>query len=287
MKITSFALTLATAGSLVAAQPHKHHHRHANHVKRVPDVTVVNVPGPTVTAYELNGQQISDTDVCKGIANGSLKWADGVAPPDACPSSSAAPAPSSAAPAVSSAAPAQFYAKPSSAAAPSSTQAASPSAAPSSQSSSSSGSSSGSSGGQGLDQAFPDGQLDCSTFPSDYGAIRTDWLNLNGWTGIQHVTVSGGQVTKMSTGVSGDSCTEGSMCSYACPPGYQKSQWPSTQGSTGQSVGGLSCSGGKLHLTNSALSNNLCIRGTGNVQVKNTMSEQVAVCRTDYPGVYS
>jgi len=77
------------------------------------------------------------------------------------------------------------------------------------------------------------------------------------------------------------------MCSYACPPGYQKSQWPSTQGSTGQSVGGLYCTGGKLKLTNSALSSSLCVEGTGNVQAQNNAGSVVSICRTDYPGTES
>ncbi|KAK2836065.1 Secreted beta-glucosidase sun1 [Arthroderma sp. PD_2] len=77
------------------------------------------------------------------------------------------------------------------------------------------------------------------------------------------------------------------MCSYACPPGYQKSQWPSRQGSTGESVGGLECSDGKLHLTHPELSKKLCIPGVGGVKVKNTLGQNVAVCRTDYPGTES
>jgi hypothetical protein len=146
---------------------------------------------------------------------------------------------------------------------------------------------SASSGEQGLTSAFPDGQLSCSTFPSDYGAVAIDYLNLGGWTGLQLVTISDNEVTNIVTGVSGDTCVEGMMCSYACPPGYQKTQWPSTQGSTGQSVGGLSCSGGMLHLTNSALSISLCMEGTGNVYAENNAGSVVSICRTDYPGTES
>ena len=110
---------------------------------------------------------------------------------------------------------------------------------------------------------------------------------MGGWSGLQAVTISGNAVTNIVTGVSGQTCSEGMMCSYACPPGYQKTQWPSTQGSTGQSVGGLSCSGGKLHLTNSALSSSLCMEGTGNVYAQNNAGSVVAICRTDYPGTES
>lgn len=292
MKLTAtLGLTAATVASVAAAQPHGHQHRHAHLVPR--DVTVTdNVPGPTVIAYELNGQQIPSDEVCAGIADGDLKWADGAAPANACQSSSSSsatptstytpPASTSSAssawssPAASSSAAAnEFFAKPSS----SSAWAASSAAASSTGSWSSS--------GTGLTSPFPDGQVDCSSFPSDYGAIALDYLGFGGWSGVQGVTISGNAVSNIVTAISGSGCTEGSMCSYACPPGYQKAQWPSTQGSTGQSVGGLSCSGGKLHLTNSALSSSLCIEGTGNVQATNNAGSVVAICRTDYPGTES
>ena len=131
------------------------------------------------------------------------------------------------------------------------------------------------------------GEMSCSEFPSNYGAVALDYLGLGGWSGLQALTVSGNAVSNIVTGVSGDSCTEGMACSYACPPGYQKSQWPSTQGSTGQSVGGIMCTGGKLQLTNSALSSKLCIAGVGGVQATNNAGSVVAICRTDYPGTES
>ncbi|RMZ86871.1 hypothetical protein DV736_g5909, partial [Chaetothyriales sp. CBS 134916] len=129
--------------------------------------------------------------------------------------------------------------------------------------------------------------LDCDTFPSEYGPIALDYLGLGGWAGIQSVTWGADAITDIVTGVSGNTCQEGDMCSYACPPGYQKSQWPSTQGATGQSVGGIQCSGGKLRLTNSALSSSLCIPGVGGVTATNNADEVVAICRTDYPGTES
>jgi hypothetical protein len=100
------------------------------------------------------------------------------------------------------------------------------------------------------------------------------------------VTLVDDLVSDIVTAVTGDECHSGAMCSYACPPGYQKSQWPDTQGATGQSVGGLECKGGKLYLTNPG-HKQLCIEGVGGVHVKNQMSSDVAVCRTDYPGTES
>jgi len=109
------------------------------------------------------------------------------------------------------------------------------------------------------------------------------WMNIGGWAGIQQVTVEGDAVTFISTVVAGGDCTDGAMCGYACPAGWQMAQWPSQQGSTGQSVGGVSCQGGKLYKTNSAY-DTLCIQGTGTVYVQSELSESVAVCRTLYPG---
>ncbi|KAJ9299504.1 CAZyme family GH132 [Paecilomyces variotii] len=292
MKFTDIAVTLATAGSLVSAQHHHHNHRHV-HAKRAPGPA-----GDVVYVYEFNGVPIDTQKVCEGIAAGTLKWADGQAPEGVCntaASSTVAPTPS--------VAPAEFFELGSS----SSSSSSSPT--PTSTSTSSSSSvytppptssstpvssqtptptpSSSSSGAKGLDVDFPDGEIDCSEFPSDYGAVPLDYLGLGGWSGIQYVSIVGELVSDIITAVTGDHCTEGSMCSYACPAGYQKSQWPSTQGSTGQSVGGLQCKNGKLRLTNPSLSKKICIPGEGDIQVQNTLGDQIAICRTDYPGTES
>lgn len=306
MKFNSAVIIAAAA--VANAQPHRHYRHAAHHARSV-------VEGPPVYAYKLDDRVITQAEACQGIRDGTLVWADGSAPPanvcdsledagSAAPTSSAAPTETPAAQA------AEFFAKPETTTysistpvptviAPTSTAAASSSSAVSSSTSSSASASASASESSapspighssssifnavGLDKEFPDGELSCDTFPSEYGAIALDYLNLGGWTGIQDITVDNGAVSNINTGKQGP-CKNGNMCSYSCPPGYQKSQWPSTQGATGQSVGGLECRGGKLHLTNPSLSKHLCIKGTGNVFVKNTLSEHVAVCRTDYPG---
>lgn len=149
--------------------------------------------------------------------------------------------------------------------------------------------STGPSEGKGVDREFPDGQIDCSDFPSDYGPIDISWMGLGGWSGIQYPEYNskGDSVINIVTAVGGDSCTVDALCSYACPPGYQKTQWPDAQGSTAQSVGGLRCNkDGKLTLTNPSLSKTLCMKGTGEVKVHNQLSKNAAICRTDYPGRY-
>jgi len=119
---------------------------------------------------------------------------------------------------------------------------------------------------------FTDGVYDCSTFPSDQpGVVAVDWLGLGGWTGIQ------------LTSGTGQSCEEGAYCSYACQPGMSKTQWPATQPSDGESRGGLLCQGGKLYKTNTA-SNYLCEWGQPSSYVKSSLSSEVCLCRTDYPG---
>ncbi|KAI4127747.1 MAG: hypothetical protein LQ338_003058 [Usnochroma carphineum] len=317
MRYTNLVTTLAAAGTLAAASPsyHHHRHRHLDSEKRSPDIKVVTVPGPTVVAYKLNGKLIQSDEVCEGFHNGTLRWADGSndAPPCG-DSQSAAPAPApatqrNASPAVSPMAATvptsettstssppdlglEAYQKDATAeAAPTPTSAAPilPVASLSSSSSSSSSSSASSSdvsGGTGLDKEFPHGEIDCSEFPSDYGPIEITWMELGGWSGIQYATIEGGSVIDIVTGIAGGrNCSAGAMCSYACPPGYQKSQWPSTQGSMGQSVGGLQCnSDNKLELTNPELSKTLCIKGTGATKVQNKLNTNAAICRTDYPG---
>ncbi|KAI5811386.1 hypothetical protein DFH27DRAFT_533189 [Peziza echinospora] len=118
---------------------------------------------------------------------------------------------------------------------------------------------------------FPDGTLPCSKFPSQYGVLPVDWLNTDGWTGIQ---INGG---------AGSQCVEGALCSYACPPGYSKAQWPEEQPASGESHGGLLCKNGKLYKTSKQY-NSLCVKGHGNVYVVNKLNQEVPICRTDYPG---
>ena len=317
MRYSNLVTTLAAAGTLAAASPSYHHHRHhhAENGKRSPNVKVVTVPGPTVVEYKLNGKLIQENEVCEGIGNGTLRWADGSndAPPcgnqQAASEQNSSPAIQPVATQASTSAAVsitpvsqsglQAYQQSSDVASDvvSSTSSSAPSApvesssstqgsSSSSDSSSSSTSSSDLSGGTGLDKEFPHGEFDCSEFPSDYGPIEITWMGLGGWSGIQYPTIQGENVVDIVTGIAGGkNCSAGALCSYACPPGYQKSQWPATQGSTGQSVGGLSCnSDGKLELTNPDLSKTLCIKGTGATKVQNKLNSNAAICRTDYPG---
>ncbi|EHY53457.1 Beta-glucosidase (SUN) [Exophiala dermatitidis] len=317
MKLASFALTAAAAATVALAQPHHHAHRHA-HQHRQREVTKTTyATGPTAYVYLLDGQEITQEKVCAGLEDNELKFVDGQ-DPGVCSSSAAAATPTTSSIPSTTAAPtttaepsttsdsptttttsaaaasdsgaAEFFQHRTSSASASGWGSASETGSSSSAAASASASSTGSSsisGGTGLTAAFPDGELSCDTFPSDYGAVALDYLGMGGWSGLQAVTIVGNLVNHIVTGVSGQSCTEGMMCSYACPPGYQKSQWPSTQGATGQSVGGLSCSGGKLHLTNPSLSTSLCIPGVGGVQATNKAGGVVSICRTDYPGTES
>ena len=66
--------------------------------------------------------------------------------------------------------------------------------------------------------------------------------------------------------------------------GQSKTQWPSTQPSDGRSVGGLYCgSDGYLYKTNSDF-DNLCEDGENTAYFKSEIDEDIALCRTDYPG---
>jgi len=128
--------------------------------------------------------------------------------------------------------------------------------------------------GSGINRDFPDGKISCSDFPSEYGAIKTDWITKHGWSSIQKNGGNGDHI-----GV----CSDGALCNYACPAGYSKAQWPEVQPASGESMGGLKCKNGKLYKTNSSY-NKLCRAGKGTAKVVNKLDKHVAICRTDYPG---
>lgn len=298
MKFAATIALSAAAAQLVLAQPHGHAHHHKRHVQ---NVSVVKRALATVYVNEV-GDVLSLDHVCSGLAANMLKFKDGHSPPDLCkPAPEAAPEPATepatepeptitpATEPTSSAAGGAFYeassTDESSAAEPTPTQESTPS--PPAESPKESPEQNSYGGGQGIDADFPDGEIDCGTFPSDFGALPVRYLGMEGWIGIQKVSIANNFVQDIVTGIVGEGCAEGAMCSYACPPGYLKSQWPSTQGAKGESVGGLECSGGKLRLTNPELSKKLCIPGTGGVKVENKADKVVSVCRTDYPGTES
>ncbi|CAA9961311.1 SUN domain containing protein [Pyrenophora teres f. maculata] len=146
------------------------------------------------------------------------------------------------------------------------------------------------------DKVFPNGKIRCTEFPYGYGALPTKSQGLGGWSGIQdpqYVGVDGFDdirtVVKDSCS-DGTCCTTGSFCSYGCPNPYLKASFPSTQGRTGQSVGGLYCNkDGYLEMADGKIANTLCVQGSTkmSVKVQNKLSKSVSFCRTDYPGTES
>lgn len=154
------------------------------------------------------------------------------------------------------------------------------SAATSAAASSSSSSSSGVSGN--LDaftspsSTFTDGTIKCSDFDTlaeQDGVVSIDWLGLEGYASIMNMD-----------GDTSSTCQSGYYCSYACQAGMSKTQWPTTQPSDGRSVGGLYCgTDGYLYKSNSG-SDNLCEWGEETAYFKSEISQDIALCRTDYPG---
>ncbi|ERS95516.1 SUN domain protein (Uth1) [Sporothrix schenckii 1099-18] len=140
--------------------------------------------------------------------------------------------------------------------------------------------------GSGSTSEFPSGKIPCSHFPSDYGAVALDWIGLDGWASIQTTGswTPGTLISDIVEPISGG-CVPGSFCSYACAAGQTKTQWPTTsQGATGQSIGGLWCNAnGFLELTNDNF-NTLCMDGLGGISVVNELSDVACVCGTNYPG---
>ncbi|KAI4672910.1 uncharacterized protein J4E78_001413 [Alternaria triticimaculans] len=146
------------------------------------------------------------------------------------------------------------------------------------------------------DKEFPNGKIRCTEFPHGYGALPIAHEGLGGWSGIQDPQYSGGDgfddITTVPKGSCSDGtcCTSGSFCSYGCPNPYLKASFPSIQGRTGQSVGGLYCNeDGFLEMADGKIANTLCVQGSKHmgVKVQNKLSKSVSFCRTDYPGTES
>ncbi|KAG8412417.1 putative secreted beta-glucosidase SUN4 [Metarhizium acridum] len=279
---------VATLAIGVAANSHQHLHHHA----KKDAASKIEVATSTETVYIVGETVISEKEALAGINNGSLVNV-GESTPIFAPPVAQPPKPTTTTSLQNLGA--QFLEKSSSVASlanptttsqppppPKSTQAPKPSTSPSNPPS----------GDIGLDSKFPSGQIECSEFPSDYGALRLDYLKLGGYSGIQIVDddfsmEESKNINTIRTGVPNDKCTEGAMCSYACPPGYQKSQWPDAQGANKQSIGGLYCNkDGYLELTRKS-NPVLCVPGAGGVSIKNDLDEVVSTCRTDYPGTES
>ncbi|KAF4999521.1 hypothetical protein FGRMN_2390 [Fusarium graminum] len=299
----------ATLAAGVTAQHHQHQHMHARRhagskvEKRDPDVITEYVVAATETVYELGGQQIDIKDAKAGLNGGNL-----VIVGESNPTYAAPAAPATAAPQSEKVTPpkkevgAQFYESktveiPTATAEPvykvpvTKPQAPKAPEAPKTPKTSkpkTGGSSSGSNGAAtGVDKVFVSGEVDCDTFPSEYGAVALDWLEMGGYSGIQYVpdfSFASKVITQIDTAINGDRCRPGAMCSYACPVGYQKTQWPAAQGASKESIGGLYCNkNGKLELTRDGY-DTLCEAGEGGVSIKNDLDEDVVTCRTDYPG---
>ena len=295
----STLIALLGAATLATAQHHGHnhaaHHHPARNLSPVEgrDVAVVTetAPGPVQTVYELNGVNLAYKDVEEGLKNGKYVLVGGQV-------SSAEPSPSEAP--VTSKIAAVFKEKASSTTAPAPTPtpepepttSSTPEPAPSSSAAPvKASSSSDSSDSAGIDADFPSGKIPCSKFPSAYGAKAATYLGFGDYTGIQRVPSFQKGISKaiseIHTAIKGEGCTAKSFCSYQCPPGYQKSQWPTVQGNTGQSIGGLYCNAdGMLELSNPD-EKRLCIKGTGGVKVRNELGSNACICRTDYPGTES
>jgi len=313
----SFTCATVAAALVAGVTAHGHNHQHANlHKKnagspvqkREPSVATVYVAGATETVYESNGKILEADEAKEGLKEGDFVVV-GESLPTYIPPPPPKPSPKPKPKTTSVDLGAQFIeSKTTKSKKPKTTSEAPPPPPPTTSSSVEPKPSPKPevekpkpspkpkaapkpSGGQGLDTPFPDDEIDCSEFPSAYGAVPIDYLGFgNGWSGLQSISdFSLGALSfasKIVTGESGSKCSPGTMCSYACPAGYQKTQWPKAQGPKGESVGGLFCgSNGKLRLTRNQDSNpTLCEKGVPGVKLVNKLSSVVAACRTDYPG---
>jgi hypothetical protein len=273
---------VALAATLVAgaaAQPHVYAHRHAHAKKHAQEkrdaVTVTSVVAATVTEYVLDGQTVEFSKAEQGIKGGDFIVVGSSTPTFTPPPPASTPA-------------AQFFEHKESSSSSSSSSSSTPTPTPTPEPTPTpTPTPSAAPVATGIDEPFPTGDAapDCSVFPSAYGAVPIDWLNTGGWTSLQQPNsyIPGVKISNIVAPISGG-CEPGMFCSYACPAGYQKTQWPEdSQGATGQSVGGLWCnSNGKLELTRPS-HKTICAQGAGGVTIKNSLSGMATVCRTDYP----
>ncbi|VUC20295.1 unnamed protein product [Clonostachys rosea] len=299
----TIAATLAVGASAAAHQHAGHQLYHAKKdigspVKREASVVQVLVE-PTETVYLLGGSEIDGSKAKQGIADGKYIVV-GESNPTAAPVTIADQSTASAAAkgglfveeqSSSSSATSTSISSSSTSVAPLPTTTTvvqsltTTSAAPASTSSASSSPGTGT----GLTKTFKSDTVSCDSFPSDYGAIALPHLGLNGWSGIQKLKkYNPDQIYNLVTGVSGEKCESGGLCTYACPPGYFATQYPlKDQQADGTTIGGLYCnSKGNLDLTNTDVSV-LCKAGEGGISVKNELTKGVAVCQTVYPGTES
>ncbi|KAJ2989048.1 hypothetical protein NUW58_g3667 [Xylaria curta] len=262
MKATILNLAIAASlGSAVVAQPHRHaHHVHQkreNSPLEKREIVTTYVPA-TVTQYMLGNEVVSPEEAQAGLDKGLTSSKEDAVFIEKVTTSSSSPPPP-----------------------PTTTSTPIPKPEPTKSSYPVS------SGAKGIDADFPDGELDCTTFPSDYGALPLNYLGMGGWSGLQYTpnfSLKDLAISFIETGISKPAGQTG-FYSYACPDGYVKTQWPAAQGSTGQSIGGLYCnSQGKLVLTRGDVSKKLCQKGISGITIKNKMSSGTSVCRTDYPG---
>ncbi|KAF1945903.1 SUN-domain-containing protein [Clathrospora elynae] len=318
-------VSLAALAAVTAATPH-HMHRHAHGVaKRDDEDGLVYAPAVTQTkiVYWLDDHSISEKEARQGIANGTLTWGDdgNLSTSTTGPSALPTPAPTSKqhshvagatsepdpthqkpAPEAPEPAPEQPEESAPPVATPSSDPAPSPSpdASPAQQPDTSSNAWADMVDKNGhcaeCDKEFPNGKISCTKFPYGYGALPLSNEGLGGWSGIQDPLYRGADGFDDITTVVKDSCsdgtccTAGSFCSYGCPNPYLKASFPSKQGRTGQSVGGLYCNkNGYLEMADGKIANTLCVQGSKqmSVKVQNNLSKSVSFCRTDYPGTES
>ncbi|KAK8114414.1 SUN family protein [Apiospora kogelbergensis] len=281
-------INLALAATLASAQPHNHGHGRfhqkrgaaspVENIKRADVVTTV--VAATETAYVMGNKVVTPEEAKAGIDKG-LFIVVGESTPTFIPPP----------PALAHA----YYQreedgrhKETSTPSPTPTPSPSPTSAspPPPPKSSSGGGGFSSNGGSGLHADFPDGELPCEWESVEkYGGMAIPWAGIKGFTAVQKVPTFkvGMKIANIITAIKGEGCEDDAFCSYACPAGYVKTQWPEEQGLTGQSVGGLHCLNGKLHLTRPE-KKTLCEENAGGLTLKNSLKQGVATCRTDYPG---
>lgn len=141
---------------------------------------------------------------------------------------------------------------------------------------------------------FVDGTVSCGSPPVQFGADpnAVQYLGGDGWLNSQVGRMTPNGIAGLANA---KGCQQASsdeqivMCQYNCPAGYVSNQFSNTarwQGINGESVGGLRCGTDNMLYRVRQDVDTICEAESEKVtvEVENRFSQDLYVCKTNYPG---
>lgn len=148
-----------------------------------------------------------------------------------------------------------------------------------------------------VNNKFVDGTVDCDSPPVQFGAdpSQTLYLGGQGWLNSQVGRFTDGGIQGLANTVGCRAAQDGAtavICNYNCPGTRLPTQFAKSRyfnGINGESVGGLQCKpDNKLYRINTDW-DILCMEPSDlvTVEIVNQKSQPIAICKTNYPGLFS